>query len=228
MSTVLRRVYDHGRQDSLASKLRKKRFDLFESLISSLPGSLKILDVGGTPMFWQQASLLEQKERNIEITLININAGKNKINHPRIQRLVGDARNMKQFKDNEFDIVFSNSVIEHLGDYKSQIQMANEIMRVGKRYFVQTPNLYFPIEPHFVFPLFQFLPLDLRAWLINHFDLGWMKKINDKQKAMREVASIRLLKKEEMIALFPNASFFEEKLLGLTKSFVVYDGWNTK
>lgn len=55
---------------------------------------------------------------------------------------------MKQFQDNEFDAVFSNSVIEHVGDYEAQRQMANEIMRVGKRYFVQTPNFYFPIEPH--------------------------------------------------------------------------------
>lgn len=226
MNEVLGKIYDHRRHDSLAAKLRKKRLALFESLIASLPCSLKILDVGGTPMFWQQTGLLEQERKNLEVTLININKGRNKVNHPKIQCIVGDARNMKQFKDKEFDIVFSNSVIEHLGDYKSQIQMANEVMRVGKRYFVQTPNLYFPIEPHFVFPMFQFLPLELRAWLINHFNLGWAKKINDKQKAMEEVASIRLLKKEEMINLFPNATFFEEKLLGLTKSFVAYDGWN--
>lgn len=227
MSTVLQRIYDHRRHDSLAAELRKKRLALFKSLLTSVPSSLKILDVGGTAAFWQQTELLE-KENNLEITVININKERNKLEYPNIQYMVGDARNMKQFNDKEFDIVFSNSVIEHVGDYKSQKQMANEIMRVGKRYFVQTPNFYFPVEPHFVFPLFQFLPLDLRAWLLNHFNLGWTKKINDKQKVMEKVAEIRLLKKSEMIALFPNANFFEEKIFGLTKSLIVYDGWETE
>jgi 2-polyprenyl-3-methyl-5-hydroxy-6-metoxy-1,4-benzoquinol methylase len=73
---------------------------------------------------------------------------------------------MPQFQNDEFDIVFSNSVIEHVGSYEEQNLMASEVRRVGKRYFIQTPNLFFPIEPHFLFPFFQFLPLDYRVTLI--------------------------------------------------------------
>jgi hypothetical protein len=104
--------------------------------------------------------------------------------------------------------------------------MAEEVRRVGKRYFVQTPNLYFPIEPHFVFPLFQFLPIWLRVWLVTHFDLGWYAKIPDRDRALKEVSSIRLLTKKKLRKLFPQARIFEEKYLGLTKSYIVYEGWD--
>ena len=177
---------------------------------------------------WETTDFFVQEMRDIQITLINLDPIIVKeVNHPKIKGIVGDARHLPQFKNNEFDVVFSNSVIEHVGDYNDQLQMANELMRVGKRYFVQTPNLYFPIEPHFVFPLFQFLPIQLRVSLITHFDLGWTKKITDKQRAKEAVSSIRLVSKKEVMALFPNANLYEEKLFGLTKSFIVYGGWDT-
>lgn len=221
MTTILGKVYDHRRSDSWSANLRKKRLSLFKSLIAPLPQPLKILDVGGTEGFWQQAGFLEQ-EGNIKITAININPIQVKVNHPNFKFIAGDARDMKQFENNEFDVVFSNSVIEHVGNYNDQLRMANEIMRIGKKYFVQTPNLYFPIEPHYVFPLFQFLPLELKAWLLTHFDMGWHKKTSDKEHAKEKANSIRLLTKKEMLALFPDSKLFEEKVFGLTKSFIVY------
>ena len=63
---------------------------------------------------------------------------------------------MDFFKDKSFDAVFSNSVIEHVGTFEDQKMMANEVIRVTNFYFIQTPNLYFPIEPHFLVPFFQF------------------------------------------------------------------------
>lgn len=67
----------------------------------------------------------------------------------------GDATNLSQYSDKSFDIVFSNSVIEHLYTKENQISMAKEVNRVGKNYFIQTPNYWFPIEPHWVFPSFS-------------------------------------------------------------------------
>ena len=132
---------------------------------------------------------------------------------------------MPQFPSASFDVVFSNSVIEHVGGYENQRQMANEIRRVGRRFFVQTPNKRFPLEPHFLFPWFQYLPLATRAWLVNRFDVGWYKRIPDAVAARAEVESIQLLTKGRLSALFPGARVHEEKLAGLTKSFVAIDGW---
>ncbi|HEY9849890.1 MAG TPA: methyltransferase domain-containing protein [Leptolyngbyaceae cyanobacterium] len=217
------KIYDNRRSDSLAASLRRKRFALFKSLLVKTSGFVRILDVGGTQKFWELSGFLSELE-NIEITIMNIRPME--VSLPKLKSTVGNGTNMSQFKDGEFDIVFSNSVIEHVGNYDAQMQMASEVKRVGKRYFIQTPNLYFPIEPHFVFPFFQFLPLQLKLLLIRHFRLGWRGPIKDKIKAIQTVNEVRLLSKKEFINLFPNAKIFEEKFAGLTKSFIAYEGWD--
>jgi hypothetical protein len=162
-------------------------------------------------------------EPGVEITLLNRSIMET--SYAAFVAVSGDARDMRSFADNTFDVVFSNSVIEHVGTLEDQRRMAAEVQRVGKCYFLQTPNRYFPIEPHFLFPFFQFLPLSLRVFFVRHFDVGWYKKIPDKQQATEEVASIRLLTKCELVSLFPGASLYKERFLGLTKSLIVYDGW---
>lgn len=221
MTNVLRKIYDHRLPDSFASNLRKKRFNLFTSLLNSVPSPINILDVGGTVSFWENTGFPSLEIKDVQVTLLNVSFTETS-HHPKIKQVVGDATNMVDFKSNEFDIVFSNSVIEHVGDYDKQRQMAAEVMRVGKRYFVQTPNLYFPIEPHFVFPFFQFLPISVRAWLVHNFALGMCNKMVKKEVALRVVQSIRLLDKKEFINIFPGAQVYEEKLLGLTKSLIAY------
>lgn len=155
----------------------------------------------------------------LNVSMINVS-------HTNIRSVIGDARTMPQFEDKEFDIVFSNSVIEHVGDYGQQRQMADEIRRIGKRYFVQTPNRYFPIEPHFLFPFFQFLPLLMKVFLLTHFNLRWFKKTTDKDKAEEVAKSITLLSRREFMSLFPDAKIHKEKFFGLTKSFTVRGGWD--
>jgi hypothetical protein len=103
--------------------------------------------------------------------------------------------------------------------------MAAEVRRVATRYFVQTPNYYFPLEPHFFFPGFQYLPPRTRVWLVRHFALGWFPKMPDPEQARREVEQIRLLKKREVQALFPGATLHAERVAGLTVSWVAYGGW---
>ena len=105
--------------------------------------------------------------------------------------------------------------------------MAAEIRRVAKRYFVQTPNRYFPLEPHFLTPGFQYLPLGARAWLVSHFSLGWYPRIADRAQARREVEQIVLLSERQVRTLFPDAEIYRERLLGVTKSFVAYSGWGS-
>ncbi len=207
-------------QAAFARKMRKKRIALFETLISRLPRPLNILDVGGEQRFWEIVGLIKEDSK---ILLYNISASD--ISYPNLVTMVGDARNMREFTDKQFQIVFSNSVIEHVGTYSHQRQMAQEVQRVGERYYVQTPNRFFPMEPHFLFPFFQFLPVSFRVFLVTHFNLGWRGKIRDRQEALQAVNEIRLLTEKELKQLFPGAKIYREKLLGLTKSFIVYNGW---
>ncbi len=168
-----------------------------------------------------------QGKQGMEILLLNLQEVV--ANDSKFKSIAGDARDLKQFGDKQIDIVFSNSVIEHVGTYADQCRMAGEIKRVGKRFFVQTPNRFFPLEPHFLFPFFQFLPLWGKVWLIRHLRLGWYgasESAIDKQKAAQICSSIRLLSRRELMNLFPGSKIFKEKFLGLTKSFIVHDGWD--
>src|ERR1017187_2845994 len=65
--------------------------------------------------------------------------------------VAGDGRAVP-FRDAAFDVVFSNSVIEHVGDAQSQRAFAREVARVGRAYWVQTPNRWFPVEQHLLTP----------------------------------------------------------------------------
>lgn len=218
---MFKKLADNQDQTSLAVQFRKKRFAFFNSLLSRLKRPISILDVGGDEEYWKTMGM--DGEDQIYITLLNLT--KENITLANATSIAGDARDI-HFDDKSFDVVFSNSVIEHVGGYEDQLKMANEVLRVGKRYFIQTPNKYFPLEPHFLFPFFQFLPLTVRSRLLQNFHLGWFQRTPEPARAREIVESIRLLGRDEFLALFPDADLYEEKVLGLTKSFIVYRGWN--
>ena len=210
---------DNTNRNSWAVKLRKKRFLIFTRLIGNyLNDEITILDVGGTEMYWEYMDFIKP---NIHITLLNLEKEPTKYNN--FISIIGDACNMSDFNDKSFEIIHSNSVLEHVGSFNDQMKMAAEVKRVGRSYFLQTPNYYFPIEPHFYIIGFQFMPVKMRAFIHSH----WIKKTHEYKKSIPAVKSIRLLKKKELKQLFPNASIYREKIFGFTKSFIVYENFKT-
>jgi Methyltransferase domain len=216
----LRRALSNTRSASLTSTLRKQRFLRFVRLVNDSDASLgrlsTILDVGGTESFWE---MMDFAESGYDITLLNTHPIET--HHQGIRSVVGDARSLDLFADRQFDIVFSNSVIEHVGTLEQQRMMANEVRRVARRYFVQTPNFSFPIEPHFLFPGFQWLPREARVWLVRHAAIGWYERTPDLEAARAIVNEVRLLTRREIRMLFPDGEITSETFYGLTKSFMV-------
>ena len=208
---------DNTNDHSIAYRFRFKRFLFFLSLWDKLPGTVSILDIGGTQAYWDMMNFSDER---VHITLLNLDAPP--VSGPGFESVAGNATDLSMYPDQHFDIVYSNSVIEHLFTKDAQVKMANEARRVGKHYFIQTPNYYFPIEPHWVFPFFQFLPLQCRIWMTRKLNLGHIGRIPDPVAAARQVREIQLLTRAEMQALFPDAKLYEEKIFGLTKSLVAY------
>jgi hypothetical protein len=204
----------------LQTRIRRRRFGFVKSLFSALLRPLRLLDVGGTQEYWEKMQFISD---DVEIVLLNVS--RITTSYPSLVSMVGDAREMREFKDKEFAVVFSNSVIEHVGSYEEQRRMAAEVRRIGERYCVQTPNRYFPIEPHVLLPFFQFLPFSVRIFILAHFRTPWGWKLKDEQEAVEYVRGIRLLNEREMRELFPGAKIYKEKFLGLTKSLIAYEGW---
>jgi len=221
-ASLIKSLANNSDRNSLATRMRRARFALFLELLGRLPGHVEILDIGGTQEFW--SLMLPGDPGDIRVTLLNLEHQRVSSRH--FVSASGDARAMPQFADRSFDVVFSNSVIEHVGSYVEQAKMAAEIRRVGKRYFVQTPNKRFPLEPHFLFPWFQYLPAAIRAGMLQRFNVGWYQRIPDAAAARAEVDSIQLLTRRRFVSLFPGAGLHVEKFAGLAKSFTVFDGWN--
>jgi methyltransferase family protein len=207
---------DNGDARSLSYRLRKERFRRFAAMLRNVAREPRILDVGGTPEFWVKH---RSEIPTAEITLVNLTFGE-RANMPGISCVTGDARHLEMFKDAEFDLCFSNSVIEHVGTFQDQWSMAHEIRRVAKGYFVQTPNARFPVEPHFQALGWQFAPVALRTRLLQRRDWGWMKRVQDPILARATVESIRLLSARELRCLFPDGAIYREKIGPLTKSII--------
>lgn len=213
---IIKKLGDNTNRASLSHKLRSGRFRFFLSLIQDLPRPLSILDIGGTTAFWDA---MDFNNEGICITLLNL--GSQPVLRKGFTSVSGDATQLP-YADHSFDIVFSNSVIEHLYDHASQQKMAAEVQRVGRNYFIQTPNYWFPVEPHWIFPFFQHLPFGCRVFLTRYLSLGHIKKIRNRTDAENQVKEIKLLSFKEIQSLFPEAGIYIEKFLCLNKSFVAY------
>ena len=171
-----------------------------------------VLDVGGGMLNW---NFLAVRPR---VTIINI--GKRSKNLSKYVSYVrADARHLP-FDSNAFDFVYSNSVIEPIGTLEDQTKMTQEVRRVGRSYYVQTPNFWFPVEPHLITPFFHWLPKPLRKVLIRNFTIwGWITRPT-RDYCDNFVKMTRLLTKSEMRALFPDGQLQPEIFLGLEKSLI--------
>ena len=210
---------------SLISRLRRKRNRLFQQSLESFRKGpdirLRILDIGGEARFWQNVDF---DISMYDVTVVNLlYSGEKKVGN--ITAIYGDALDLSKIPKESVDVIFSNSVIEHVGSWQNQSQMAKQLLSFDVPIFLQTPNFWFPMEPHFLFPFFQFLPVRARAFLLYNFNLGGYKRMRPWKKALFEVKMVRLLKKSELKKLFPKCKIRNEKILGMTSGFLVFHGW---
>ena len=194
---------------------------LLEQLMAPLPRPVRILDVGGTNAFWEMRGWAGRND--VQIVTVNLKAEQRR--HPNIEPRVGDAIDLSEYANESFDVAFSNSVIEHLFTHENQVAMAREVRRVATAYWVQTPNYWFPIEPHFHVPGWQWMPKGIRIELLRRRRCGWRGPCPDREQARRLVEEVRLMTRRELRRLFPGATIHAERFAGLVKSWIVYDGF---
>ena len=175
----------------------------------------RVLDLGGREFNWTLMPFLPR------VTILNVSLQGDRGGE--IEWMLGDARELP-FKDAAFDIVYSNSVIEHFATAEDQRRFASECRRVGRSYYVQTPNRRFPVEPHLFTPFIHWLPSRWQAPLLRNFTVwGWITR-PDAAAQSRFLTTTRMLTRADLEELFPDAEIWNERFLGLTKSFIAAQG----
>ena len=191
---------------SIPSRFRRKRM---KTLLELCEGKQKILDVGGTPEFW---SLLPVPMNRITL----LNPEERYYMNYRVMK--ADGRDMAILRDGEYDLVVSHSTIEHVGTPKDQKRMADEIRRVGRTYYVQSPHYDILVEPHFWIPLFQLMPRSMRIWILANVPTFAYQHRVPIETATAFVDSVRLIPPWEFTDLFPDAEIVTERFCGLPYS----------
>jgi hypothetical protein len=110
-------------------------------------------------------------------------------------------------------------VIEHVGGHSQRQRFADTVHALADRHWVQAPYRYFPIEPHWLFPGFQFLPLSARAKVSRHWPLSHTLAAS-REESVRQAMSIELPSLTEMAVYFPHSAIEKERILGLVKSVI--------
>lgn len=195
----------------VTTDFRRRRFAFFWNTLGKYAGNRRWLDLGGGPGSYLLTQLESLGQGAPRVLLLDTGESEllaARTHFPHIQCIRADGEHLP-FADQAFDLVFCNSVIEHVAH---PAVLAAEIRRTGRRFFVQTPNQHFPFESHSHVPLpfFRQLPRTVQWWMCRAVGASW-----------EYLMSVRYVTEEELRSWFPRARVLRERAWGLTKSFYV-------
>lgn len=185
----------------------------------------RILDIGAEIVTSSQCELqfVDSYQWKSNISVINLSQQhieKIKKTYPMIDACVGNACNLP-YPDKAFDVVYSNAVIEHVGSYEDQKKMASEIMRVGKRWYITTPNRWYPFEFHMRLPFVTWLPFHVyrefgRILTYDHVKKKYVFGVGE--------TGLRLLSSSDLKRCFPGSQIIRSRVTFMAETLIVYGG----
>ena len=203
---------------------RTRKLKLFYELLMPTKQT-KILDVGGETHSGPEGAIqfIDGYPWKSNVAVINLSSehvSRIKHRYPEIDARVGDACALP-WEDKYFDVVYSNAVIEHLSEFERQKKMAAEIMRVGKSWFVTTPNRWYPFEFHMRLPFVTWLPRKVQIWLGQIISYNHVKK--------RYVSGIsrddlRLMTARELKRCFPTSRIIKQRVTFMAETLICIGG----
>jgi hypothetical protein len=198
-----------------------------EKLLAEFPdlARMHVLDLGGEAHTW-----LDSTATPAEVVMLNIpwkakQQEEQLAGRPEaawLKPMAGDACDPPaELRERRFDLVYSNSVIEHLGGHQRRRLFAYYAQTLGDHHWIQTPNRYFPIEPHWVCPGLQFLPPRGRAAVARVWPLGaFTSRRESLRQRLGDALDVELLSASEMRYYFEGSRIVRERVAGLAKSLI--------
>lgn len=214
----LRRALVEGPR-SAGERSRQGRWSMLAAAFPDL-ASYAVLDLGGTVTNWLRAPVAPAS-----VTIVNLVEEPSELPAPGwISVCIGDACEPAALPSREsYDLVYSNSLLEHVGGHARRQQLADVVHRSAPRHWVQTPYRYFPVEPHWLFPGMQFLPLPLRARIAARWPLAHTRA-ESVESAVASVQWTDLIGQTEMRHYFPDSTLLRDRFWLIPKSLIAVRG----
>lgn len=211
----LRRRVLGGTPDSLGGRQRKERERWLAETFPDL-AQMSVIDLGGRITTWQRAPV-----RPKHVHMVNMQPSQTDM--PEWAEFdLGDACALPaHIAARRYDLVFANSVIEHVGGHERRQRFADAVHQLSDAHWIQTPYRYFPIEPHWMAPGMQFLPVPARARMVRHWPLSYLRG-KPPETVMRRVLQVELLGRTQFQYYFPDSLIRTETICGLPKSLIAY------
>jgi SAM-dependent methyltransferase len=211
----------YGDSGAIASRLsfhvRRKMFQLFMDVIHPGPEA-RVLDVGVTNDEAHDESNYFERMYPFphQITCVGTEDGSHlAVRYPGLIYQRVRAGDPLPFRDAEFDVVFSNAVLEHVGSRAAQATFVRELCRVGRSFFITTPNRWFPFEHHTGLPLVHYLPAGIFRALLRH----------TRYHRWAAESELNILTAREVAGLFPAEATAEVRsirLVGVPSNLVAF------
>lgn len=193
-------------------RFRRKRLRYFRETFP--PDSCRtIIDVGGSPQIWRMLGYAS------DITLVNTDPLE--LSDAKDYRtVIADGKKLP-YGSRSFDLAFSNSVIEHVGGWDDMQRLASELRRVGRSYYCQTPNKWFPVEPHLGTLFLHWFPhLFDYYFVVRYMTLWGLMNKPSREQAKKSISGIKLLTRKQLRELFPDAVISVENFMLMPKSYI--------
>jgi hypothetical protein len=196
---------------SLAARARTKRW---QTLVRTFPdlAEMSVIDLGGVVSAWQQAPV-----RPAQLTVVNLF---DQVAHGGVEVFIADACALPpELIRRDFDIVYSNSVMDLVGGHLRRMQFAANVHALGSRHWIQTAYRYFPLDSYTLFPLQQLLPLRARATIVRRWPFGHRHAQSQRDSVLNSL-EVDSLSKTALEAYFPDSEILTERVAGMVKSLI--------
>jgi hypothetical protein len=201
--------------DSLGARLQERRAHWLADTFPDL-AQMSLIDLGGRIATWERAPVRPKR-----VHVVNLEPPPAEVPEW-AETDHGDACALPaHIARRRYDVVFSNSVIEHVGGHERRLRFAESVHLLADAHWVQTPYRYFPIEPHWLVPGMQFLPVVARTELALRWPLAYTPDTT-REEAMKWVLWTELIDRTQMRHYFPDSVLRMEKVFGLPKSLIAY------
>lgn len=206
------------RKRIVAGPAARRREERARWLADTFPDldQMSVIDLGGRVLTWERAPVRPKRVHVVNLEPLPAEIPEwAEVDH-------ADACALPEhIASRRYDLVFSNSVIEHVGGHANRQRFADAVHRMADAYWVQTPYRYFPVEPHWMAPGMQFLPVTARAQVARRWPLGFGRG-KTQEAAVKAVMGIELIDRTQMRHYFPDGVIKAETVFGVPKSLIAY------